>query len=330
MTTTFTYDSPQDHAASLPQFTRYAQNPVFTQSQPGQPSASLYWPWVIRVDSILASPIDVYYMWYSTDHGAGGIYLATAPDPRGPWTPQGLCFQDNVPSSPAECPSVIWNEQTGLFHCYYKSALPPGRSSLATSADGRTSWTFHDQIITAPQPAYPGDGFVGYNRPGRIGNLWFMHHLMGGGNNPHFGISWSHDGITWQTDPRPLVYDQHLTQGILSPDGTPRRIEWNSGQVIHWRGRDIWIGELANFTSGGNPVDRVIAAAPITANLRSLLGPPTVLFTPEPSQYSWESANMRALFILHDDPGDGQGDRLWMYIQCNSNAFGLAVAQVAA
>jgi hypothetical protein len=339
MTGTYTYDSPQDHATLIPRFTRYDSNPIFTSAESSVPV--MYWPWAIKMAGLVTSPIDTYYMWYSTDHGAGGIYLATAPDPRGPWTDHGLVFQDpgenNSPAVQAECPSVMFNEVTGLWHCYYKTADPPGRLRLATSPDGVTGWTFHGPIITAPQPQFPGDGFCGYPRPARIGNLWVMHHLMGGENYPHFGISWSHDGLTWQTDPRPLVYQQNLTQNILSPDGSPRRVEWNSGQVLRWQGQLMWIGQLANFTSGSEAVDRVIACAPIADDLRTLLGPPTVLLTADPADYPWESGNMRSLFVIHDDP-DGQGDRLWLYYQCNqpaigastSNAFGLAIAEVPA
>lgn len=327
---TYTFDSPHDHRRLMPAFTRYAGNPVFTEAQSS--SSTTYWPWVINVTGILDDPIDTYYMWYSTDHdtGPGGIYLATAPAPVGPWTDHGLLFQDLVGGS-TELPSVMWDEAAGRFNVYYRQAPSgvPGQLKLVTTADGVTGWSIVGQVITAPQPDFPGDGFCGYFRPGRVGNLWFGHHLMGGADYPHFGLSWSHDGTVWQTDPRPLGYEQHLTQN-LTVAGVPRRIEWNSGQVINWRGRWLWIGMLSNFASGSNLTDRVIGCAPISPDLRSLLGPPTVLLAPDPDTYPWESKDLRALFLLHDDPGDGGGDRLWMTYQCGKTAFGLAVAEVPA
>lgn len=324
---TYTFDSPQDHARLVPAFTRLPANPILTTAASGSPS--MYWPWVLKVAGLIPSPLDTYYMWFSTDHdpGAGGIYLATAPHPAGPWTSRGLVYVDPAGAA-TETPSVVWNEHTGLFHLFFKESPGTGQLKLVTSPDGRTGWTSYGEVIASPSPSYPGDGFTGYFRPGRLGNLWFGHHLMGGGDHPHYGISYSHDGINWQVDPRPMMYGQHLMPDMLA-NGAARKIEWNSGQILSWHGRLMWVGELANFASGTNPVDRVIGCAPIAPDLRTLLGPPDVLLTPDPVSYPWESTNLRAMFLLHDDP-DGTGDRLWMYYQCGSAAFGLAVAAVGA
>src|SRR6185312_12834708 len=84
---------------------------------------------------------------------------------------------------------------------------------LATSVDGRTNWTLVKQgCIHVPDVEWPGDGHTGYAKVFRLGNTWVAQHLMGGGNYGRFGISYSKDGIDWQTDPRPVSNFANFTE----------------------------------------------------------------------------------------------------------------------
>lgn len=307
---------------------RAAANPNFTVS--GQAalaasgaaapttSATIYWPWLVKVVGLISSPLDTFYRYRSTDHdnGVGGIWLDTGPTPAGPWTGRGQVYVDTSSGSQSETPSVIWNSDEALFFMYYQQASVSGASGvqstcLATSPDGVT-WTRVGKVIDVYSGwVFPGDGHTGYFRPFRIGGQWFAYHLMGGTNWPHFGTSTSNDGRTWWMDNRPLGYGSDQIPG-------GRRIEWNSGDVVMWNGRLWWIGILANFASGATPKDARIATAPLAADMRHLVGTPKIQLYPPVGAN--ESVNYRSLHSYVDATGV-----LWVTYQCDGN-FNIATA----
>lgn len=306
--------------------TRRAGNPNFTvasqaaQVAPGAltptTAASAYWPWLVNVTGLIPSPLDTFYRYRSTDHGGGGIWLDTGPTPAGPWVGRGQVYIDTSSGTQTETPSVIWNSDEALFFMYYQQATVAGAAGqqstcLATSPDGITWTRVGIAIDVYTANAFPGDGHTGYFRPFKIGGQWFGYHLMGGGNWPHFGISTSHDGRTWFTDNRPLGYGSDQIPG-------GRRIEWNSGDVVMWNGRPWWIGLLSNFTSGSTPKDARIASAPLTGDLRHLMGTPKIQLYPTVGAN--ESGNYRALQCYVDSAGV-----LWVTYQCDGN-FNIATA----
>src|SRR5512142_2346497 len=115
----------------------------------------------------------------------------------------------------------------------------------------------------------------------------YAHHLMSSGDYPWFGLSWSLNGATWHIDPRPLGYEAHLLTGM-----TPApRVEWNTTSIVVWQGQEWWVGMLSNFTSGATPKNALIGAAPVTPELRHLIGGPRVVWA---AGASWETPNRRA------------------------------------
>lgn len=274
---------------------------------------SIYWPWILdrQVYPALSGSFDGrYVMYYSTDHdmigsgpGPGGVAVAVADDPAGPWVNHGQVFVDAAPGMQTETPAVWWDGVK--FRLFYQQAdVPAGRQSTlqATSPDGLT-WTklgTNAGILGSPGP-FPGDGHTGYCIPfhGPNPREMFAYHLMGGGNQPHFGMSFSRDvGATWRTDPRPLMYGWDQVAAV--PGGNGMKIEWNSGHVLDWDGQQWWIGLIANFASGPNSVSRHIVQAPLSDDGRRLLGTPERVFPADPA------SNLRAVFLL-----DGH----WLYYQ---------------
>lgn len=276
-----------------PTFSAAAQNPSGTALSPTT-SGSIYWPYIVDVAATgISSPLDSFYMYYSTDHdaGAGGIWLATGPSPYGPWTGRGRVYVDTVSGSQSETPSVIWNDDESLFFMYYQQASVASSNAiqstcLATSPDG-INWTRVGLAVIPQATAYfAGDKHNGYFRPFRIGRMWYAYHLLGGGNYPRFGMSISSDGRTWFIHPKTLSYgDDQFTDG--------RRIEWNSGDVVLWRGQLWWVGMASNFTSGSTPKDARVVIAPLADDMRHLLGRPQVQLYP--TSGSNESTNYRSL-----------------------------------
>lgn len=235
------------------------------------PLGSIYWPWLVDTTALPGTYAHRWRLYYSTNHAStGGISLAEADDVAGPWTQRGVIYTDTVEGRQTETPSVMYVPETGLWHLYYQqSGVGLTQSTmLATSGDG-IAWTRVGTVITAPiSGPWPGDGHCGYMVPHRLpGGRWVAYHLRGGAGFPHFAMSWSRDGLTWQTDPRPLGYTAHLV-----PDNM--RTEWNTSYLVR-RGETLWwVGLVSDFTSGTTLHTSRIAQAPIAHDLRTLLAPP--------------------------------------------------------
>lgn len=259
-------------------------------------AATVYWPWVLYVADLIDDPIDDFYLWFSTDHhnGAGGIYLATGPTPTGPWTQQGLVYQDAVGGRQTETPSVIWDPRAGALRMYYQQIAATGafgtQSTLsATSLDGETWTKDADFLIDIPGAnMIHGDGHTGYFHPfaGRDG--WHAYSLCGGGSGPDF-VLWrpATSGLDrWLTDYIALGYETQWTQALGA-----RRVEWNMSFCVSYLGADYLVHMLSNGASGTTPADNRLAVAPISADKRKLMGPPEVIWEPT---LAWEGNNLRS------------------------------------
>lgn len=259
---------------------------------------SVYWPWLVEVDG-------GYRLYYSTDHdpGPGGIGVLTGPGPLGPWTDRGRVYVDTAGGWQTETPSVVYDPVAGLWRMFYQQAYRDRQATLlATSPDG-LSWTRVGSVLNLPPGEFPGWPHTGYACVARVGDLWYAHHLMSSGDYPRFGLSWSLNGATWHIDPRPLGYEAHLLTGM-----TPaRRVEWNTTSIVVWQGQEWWVGMLSNFTSGATPKNALIGAAPVTPELRHLIGGPRVVWA---AGASWETPNLRAVHAVV------VGGRLLVYYQC--------------
>lgn len=272
---------------------RLSDTPIFSAAQGS--FASIYYPFVLRVDDLLGSPLGAYYMWYSSDHdtgGPGGIGLATAPTRLGPWTNRGVVYVDTVVGNQTETPSVIYNpdDPTTPFWMYYQqNGLDYNQSTaLAKSADGVT-WTRHGKVLdyphytALPYTEMPGQGHTGYFKPFRIGSLWVGYHLFGGSLS-HFAVSYSLDGLVWQTDPRLLYLNSDLT-------GDPAA-QFTLLDAVRSRGQ-VW-----GFGVQGVAGDYGVSVAPVSANLRSYLGKPRSLIR---STLPWEGTYIRSHTLLVDE-----------------------------
>lgn len=304
-----------DRGRYVPALTRATGNPFLTGGAIAT-QTSIYWPSVIKAKGLLSSPIDNYYLYYSTDHsaGAGGISLMTAPTALGPWTQQGFVFTDTTTGNQTETPAVIVDPVNGRLNMYYQqNGLGIEQATaLATcplTGNGTTWSRVGAAVVMASAVEWPGGEHTGYFKPFMIHGRWFGYHLLGGGWTPRFGLSHSYDGVNWTIDPRPLGYGLHLTGGLAS-----RRIEWNSIDVVDWRGRLWAVGMLSNFVAGTTAKDAIPMIAPLATNLRQIIGPPQQLF---PLDASWENGNLRATNCFSD------GGRLYLYYQCDES-FGVA------
>lgn len=308
------FHSKEKRKEYIPNFKKYEKNPIFTEADAALDT--IYWPWVIRVDNILDSPLGKYYMYYSTDHdgGEGGIALAYADTPYGPWEDysENPIYKDTEEGTQTETPSVVWNEDTQEFYLYYHNASAGNNQStgMAKSIDG-INWNRHGIVIDVEDnEGWPGDGHTGYFMPHKIHNLWVGYHLMGGGDTPHFGISYSNNGEDWETDPRPLRYQKNA-----SGDDN-YFLSWNHAQLFKWQG-EFWVAVLkTDFTSGSNPKDAEIVVGRLSQDFRRIIPPVTTIIDEEED---WENTDIRAFSIYSEE------EKLYLYYQMDDKV-GLAVA----
>lgn len=318
-----------------PTVTKYANNPVFLQSQTWtDASCGFTWHSVIRVDDKIASPRAKYYMYYSTDHatsGLDGIGLAWSNSPYGPWTDLGVkVFRDHANGDQCETPVIIWNASTSLFHLYYQLAGATGAngtqsSMVATSPDGET-WTIVGIALDVPSGSqFPGDGHTGYIRPFQWAGMWFAHSLCGGTTTPHLGLSYSRDGLTFQLDPRPLngAFDQ-----IPSP--TINKLKWNTGNIIDWRGRPWFVGCYGPSATGGLSIDENWCAAPLALDFRRLAADPVSIAVAH--QIPWEvDANAQggsAPVVTSPTGCLVDGGKVYLYYRGGGKTGGVGVAEL--
>jgi hypothetical protein len=237
---------PQSNAKKqlleAPVFTKVGA--IFTKAMaPWVGSFELYYPAIVYLGGLEARTYsDAFYMYYSTDHstGNGGIGLATAPAPEGPWTDRGMVFVDTTLGTQTETPCAVYNEETGKIHLYYSqnyyaagdtSVYPTQATCLALSDNG-TDFTILSNPLITVDAMQPGDRHTGYARIYRMGRLWVMRHVMGGTDFGFSGVSYSYDGLEWITDQRPM-----LGNSDWAIDGVTRKT--GVGDVFWWRG-NLW------------------------------------------------------------------------------------------
>jgi len=285
--------------------TRSASNPIFEVADSA--AASIYWPWVINTQHI-ASPEDTYYLYYSTDHGAGGIYLATAPTPEGPFTDYGLVYNDTTLGNATETPSVVWDDANSRFILYYHNNMTTYQETRwATSTDG-INWTRQSTAVISVASGEHTGYFVPFPWSCKAGYSWAAYHLREGGSTPVQEVSYSADLSTWDTDSRQLPYESVLA-------GAERRIEWNLGCVVQIGGCPWLVAIETDFVSGTATRVGIIKAGRLNASPRSIAGEWTTVIE---ATDAWESDNLRAMSIFTDT--DGQK---YLYYQMD-NKFGVA------
>lgn len=280
-----------------------ARTYLFTASDTA--AATVYWPWVIRTDQI-ASPLGRYYMYFSTDHdaGSGGIYLAYSNSLMGPWTQYGLVYQDLASTASGqgqtETPSVIWDPYVSKFRMFYQNygakygsgnsltALGQQSTLSATSTDGKT-WTKDPNfILDMPSTtAVHGDGHTGYFLPFATRRGLFGYSLGGGTSGSDF-ILWKCRGADWESDWKPLGYATHMTSTL----STTRVIAWNHSFVVESSGVEYLVARFTTGNGGAAANDDRIVVAPISADYRSLMATPTIIWS---GDQVWEGVNLRTL-----------------------------------
>lgn len=223
--------------------TRILPNPIYN------PTDELIFPSVIRIADHVASPLGAYYMYYAPHDAPGGIALAYANSPSGPWIEYANnpivrnVWSPHYSVSHVSSPDVIWNTAANKLYLYFHGENTTTR--LATSTDG-INFTYDKVVVTTAN--FSGISEASYARvfrhtmPAR-GNTYTMVLMGNNGGTRKIYLAWSNDGRNWTTQPTPLISPTGAEGGQLS---SANFFPWNGKYyvVYHTDTNDIYATEV--------------------------------------------------------------------------------------
>ena len=269
--------------------------------------ADVYWPWVIRADEHIVSPLGKYYLYYSSDHGTGGFAMAYSNDLAGPWAPHGKVYGDTESTEEGETPSVVWDETISKYRMFYhcNGAKYNGGASSALGIQSTLSATSTNGIAWTKDPAFVidipganqtrGDGHTGYFLPFSTGAGDFAHSLLAGSDSSDTVI-WrmGRNTAEWKSDYVSLGYGYEATNAIA----TFKKIERNASFVVTSGGVDYLISLATDGVSGSAAKNARIIASKISRNYRTIIGQPVIIWEPDEA---WETSDIRSLTPFVED-----------------------------
>lgn len=173
-------------------------------------------PSVIRTD-VLQKPLGRYYMYYAPHNAPGGICLAYADAPEGPWKEyqaNPLVVRDWPPHykvSHVSGPHAIWIEEAKKLFVYYHGENDTTR--IASTTDG-----IHFQYdgVAVTTKIFDGISEASYARvfrytlPGKDNRYVML--LMGNNRGTRkIYLAWSKDGRTWEPRRTPFIEPKERT-----------------------------------------------------------------------------------------------------------------------
>lgn len=270
-----------------PEFVNHPHD-LLTHAALGMPSIATMR--VFCTDGIVTSPLGRYYAYIATDHdtagtpepfnGKGGVVLAYADEPTGPWTVHRdgsgnlIVWQDTVAGNQTETPTPLYvpDDPDGkpIYIYYQNQGVGLNQSTLlAKSATGRPEDFTRVGIVVQGRgtisPVWPGDGQSTYLEPQRINGRIIAVHLMGGGDFAQYGRSYSEDGRSFVTDPRRYGHFSHLVGG-----DNARRVSIRS--LFQWRGKTWAVVTIGNHSSGFVTAPRQVGFVQLSTDLRRIVG----------------------------------------------------------
>lgn len=215
---------------------------TLANGRPGDGLKELIFPSVIRASDYLSTPLDTYYMYYAPHEQPGGIYLATAPSPTGPWTPysatplipRNWVYNSTTAHNVSHISSahVIWIDNK--LYLYYHGENNVTR--LATSTDGvnfvpygvvMTASRFNSIATEASYARIFRYTIPGYNNTYIM--LLMVNHGSGSTGTRKLHLAWSDDGKAWTVRQAPLISPASDEGGQLS---SPYYFPWNGRHYV--------------------------------------------------------------------------------------------------
>jgi hypothetical protein len=186
------------------------------------PCNDLIFPSVVCGDCLPDSP-GRYLMYYAPHNAPGGICLAVADQPFGPWREvpgNPLITRDWAPHyqvSHVSSPHAVWNEEEGFLFLYFH-----GENSTTRYATSRNGVDFEyggkvvtDEMLDSTIGAFYARVFR-HRLPG-LDNRWIM--LLMGHLEDRAGLflAWSKDGRGWETRRAPVLIPEPPLNHLCAP-----------------------------------------------------------------------------------------------------------------
>ena len=220
-----------------------------------RPHDDIIYPSVVRVEGRIAKPLGKFYLYYAPHDAPGGICLAYADRPEGPWREYAnnpviaRTWAPHYTVSHVSGPDAIWSEEEGRLFLYFHGENPQTR--LATSADG-IHFDYAAEVVNTRMFANLSEASYGrvfrHSLPGRDNRYVML--LMGNDRGiRRIYRAWSKDGRKWDTRPQPLMdppagTDQVAGAVLLSWGGKSYLIAHaNNSKAAFNEGYDLYVAE---------------------------------------------------------------------------------------
>ena len=199
--------NPESH---LPVF-RYHGGVLEASQLKYRPHDDVIYPAVVRVDRRIPNAPGKLFMYYAPHDAPGGICLAYADRPEGPWleyTNNPVIAREWGPHyqvSHVSGPDAIWSEEEGRLFLYFHGENPVTR--LATSKDG-IHFDYEGEVISTRMFANLSEASYGrvfrHRLPGKDNRYVML--LMGNDRGTRrIYLACSKDGRQWETRQAPLM-----------------------------------------------------------------------------------------------------------------------------
>lgn len=240
--------------ADLPSF-KYVGVVLEAKQLKYRPHDDIIYPSVLRMDGHISKPLGKYYMYYAPHDTPGGICLAYADKPEGPWTEYATNpiitrgWAPHYAVSHVSGADAIWNEEEKKLFLYYHGENNVTR--LAASGDG-IHFEYGGAVVT--EKMFDNVSEASYGRifrhtlPGKENRYVML--LMG--NNAgirRIYLAWSQDGRTWESRRTPVVNPPPGTDQVAGAVYLPRGgrhyliFHANNSKVAFNQGYDLYVAE---------------------------------------------------------------------------------------
>ncbi|MEU0239407.1 hypothetical protein ABZ234_17120 [Nocardiopsis sp. NPDC006198] len=236
-------------APVLPRYT-FLREALDTSSLAYNPTGELIFPCLRGTAGRLSGAPGRFLLYYAPHDAPGGICLAYADSPEGPFTEHpgnpivSRTWSPHYSVSHVSSPHVMWNAEHREMWLYFH-----GENTTTRLARSRNGIDFDYQGTVLTTAMVPGTTEASYARvfehplPDRGARyvMVFMRNSTGG--NRSIGWGWSADGITFDFDPRPLV--SHSSVGVANLSG-PHVVERGGSTYVayHTDRGDIRLTEV--------------------------------------------------------------------------------------
>jgi hypothetical protein len=175
------------------------------------PTGEIIFPSVIRAADHFSNPLGDYYLYYAPHDAPGGINLAYADSPAGPWTEYannpiiGNAWSPHYSVGHVSSPHALWNADEGKLFLYFHG--DNDKTRLASSTDGIA---FSYEGVMVSTATFPNVSETSYARvfehtmPSKQ-NRYIMLLMGNNAGTRRIYLAWSNDGRSWTAQAAPLI-----------------------------------------------------------------------------------------------------------------------------